>query len=209
METKEFKILTRKRILALIQMFSPYGILVNSSYAAEEKPQPGEPYWKLKLLPIIEGSNEWDYYYYDIDEEAPEDYTGKRYIFMELSIEECTTVTGATIYLKYDTSMMTPKMEVNVGTNKKPIWEMQDPSTVGEWAEGAWDVTAVDELETTKGYIGYEGGSNKGFIKPGTVIATFMFELADGVTIEDVAKDSISLHAGYKAPYPTGLKIKQ
>ena len=91
METKRFQMLTKKRICALItllimiiNMFSPYRLLINTVHAAEQMPSPGEPYWKLKLLPVIEGTDEWDYYYYDIDEEDPADYTGPKYIFMEL-----------------------------------------------------------------------------------------------------------------------------
>ena len=214
METKRFQMLTKKRICALItllimiiNMFSPYRLLINTVHAAEQMPSPGEPYWKLKLLPVIEGTDEWDYYYYDIDEEDPADYTGPKYIFMELSIEECTTVNAATIYLKYDKNKVTPKSEVNIGTNKKPVWVMQDPTSVADWAEGYWDVTAVDELDTTKAYIGYEGGTMNGNITPGTVIARFMFELAEGVNIEDITKDVITLNAGYKPQYPSGLKI--
>lgn len=214
METKISKILTQKRIMSLIMalimiinMFSPYGILISNSYAAEEKPQPGEPYWKLKLQPLEEGSDAWDYYYYDLAEgEDPNTYTGTKYVFMDLSIEECTTVIGATIYLKYDKSKLIPKAEVNIGSNKRPQCVIQDPTSMDDWG-GYWDVPAVDEINLEKGFIGYEGGTMKGNITPGEIIATLMFELAEGITIDDITKEDISLNAGYKPAYPTGLKI--
>lgn len=166
----------------------------------------GEPYFELKLLPIEEYTDAWDYYYYEIDEEDPSEYTGKRYVIMELSIKGCDTVNGAAIYLQYDTSLLTPKEERNFGSNKKPDWRMVDPTKVVDWASGYWTTTAVDELDTSNGWIGYEGADTQ-FITPGEVIATFIFELADDKTIDDITKDSIGLHAGYKTMYPEGITI--
>lgn len=196
---KKIKYITKQRICALmtllafiINIFSPYGLLLQSTYATnEQKPQPGEPYYKLSITPI-DGTvpyDDWDdatnYYYYDFDPDTDtiETYNGTRLITMTLTVNGCNTVNAGTIYFKYDSNKLIPASEVNKGTNKKPIWVIEEAETYEDFAETGWGLPVIELLDRSISTIGVEGGVKPGgdkYIADGETVVTFTFKLADG-----------------------------
>ncbi len=223
---KKIKYLTKQRLCALmtllafiINTFSPYGLLLQPTYAASEQvPLPGEPYYKLSITPI-DGTvdyDDWDdatnYYYYDFDPDTDtiESYSGTRLITMTLTVNGCDTVNAGTIYFKYDSSKLIPASEVNKGTNKKPIWVIEEAETYEDFAETGWGLPVIELLDTNISTIGLEGGVSPGgdkYISDGELVATFTFKLADGIKLEDLTEDVMALNTTYSSIYPTGLKI--
>ena len=222
METKVKEFFTKKRTCALLtvlvlilQMFSPYSVLMNKVYAAE--PAAGEPYFELAIHPIDASGayDDWDedtsYYYYDYDPDTDtlETYSGTRVVLVDLVLKGSTTVNSAAISLKYDSTKMTPSMEVNVGTKKNPRYEMQDATDFADFlVDGTiWDVEAIATLDTSTSTFRLDGGSTTGDIAENTVIMTMVYKLADGVTLQDLTTDVFTLApasgltSGLQIPY--------
>ena len=210
----------RKRICALLtllimiaNMFSPYSVLMKTVEAAE--PGPGEPYFKLSM-PVIDTSPEnpddWDeattYYYYDYDpdSETPETYEGQRIVLMTLTVHGNSTVIGGDIFFTYDSTKLTPVQETNVGTKKKPVYEMQDATSFEnneslpsmDFGTHEWGTPIMANLDTSASTVRVAGtikaiALGGSYMTDGDIVATFMFRLADGLKIEDITKEAITL----------------
>ena len=198
---------TKKRTWALItllvlilNMFSPYGILINISNAASPI-EDNLPYFELYLHSVDASGDydDWDddtyYYYYDYDPDTdtPETYSGTKIVTMDISIKNGTTVTGlnaGNIKLKYDSSIMTPIVEVNTGTNKKPVWELQLPDTMEDWAADGiyFDTSPATGIDTGACTFRIDGATTETMADE-TIIATVTFMLAEGKSITDITED--------------------
>ncbi len=211
MEVKEF--LTKKRICALLtsliiilEMFSPYGVLINKVHAATT-PDSTKPYFELSLEavdlnPASTDSSKWDdatsYYFYDFDPDTDtfETYSGTKAILIDVRIKNGTTVnklnTG-NIKLSYDTSKLIAAQEVNVGTKRNPIYEIQPAEEIDDMVVNEdgiyWDVrTSGTYLDASAGIVRIDGGTTS-TMEDETLIATYLFKLADGVSFADITKD--------------------
>ena len=184
-------------------MFSPYGTLINEVKAAETD---DKPYYELSIKqPNTSGDPDaWDdvtsnyYYDFDSDTDTIATYNGTRIITMDINIKNCTKVTelnAGNIYLSYDNSIMEPIIEVNVGTKKKPVYELQTPDTVEDWvSDGIYFETTMPTtaLDTEKHTFRIEGATSK-TMPDTTLVATVTFKLADGKTLNDVTKSALTL----------------
>ena len=202
---------TRKRIIALIisliiliESFSPYGILLSEVHAASPIKE-NKPYFEIDIHPIDTSKDfkHWDndttYYYYDFDPDTDtiETYSGTRIVTMDIIIKNGTTVTGlnaGNIKLKYDKSILSPIVEVNIGTNKRPIWELQEPTDMEDWASDGiyFDTSPATGIDTSSCTFRIDGATTKTMADE-TVIATLTFKLADGKTMEDITTDVFSI----------------
>ena len=192
---------TRKQIIAL---FSPYGILLSEVHAASPIKE-NKPYFEIDIHPIDTSKDydHWDndttYYYYDFDPDTDtiETYSGTRIVTMDIIIKNGTTVTGlnaGNIKLKYDKSILSPIVEVNIGTNKRPIWELQEPTDMEDWASDGiyFDTSPATGIDTSSCTFRIDGATTKTMADE-TVIATLTFKLADGKTMEDITTDVFSI----------------
>ena len=227
MEAKTSYFLNKKRIVALItalviilEIFSPYSILMHKSFASE--PAVGEPYYKLSIRAIDDTVDEdsWSeetyYYYYDYyqgDVDSIENYSGSRVVFIDLSINGCNTVNAADINLKYDNSKLIPVHESYSGTGKNKVYfledanEFENPATKSnyDFATINWATpTPISTLDSSECTI-RTGGATTGSLSDGEIVGTFMFKLADGVTLDDLDKSVFSLQPG--AGLESGLQI--
>ncbi len=202
---------TRKRIIALIisliiliESFSPYGILLSEVHAASPIKE-NKPYFEIDIHPIDTSKDfkHWDndttYYYYDFDPDTDtiETYSGTRIVTMDIIIKNGATVTGlnaGNIKLKYDKSILSPIVEVNIGTNKRPIWELQEPTDMEDWASDGiyFDTSPATGIDTSSCTFRIDGATTKTMADE-TVIATLTFKLADGKTMEDITTDVFSI----------------
>ena len=202
---------TRKQIIALIisliiliESFSPYGILLSEVHAASPIKE-NKPYFEIDIHPIDTSKDydHWDndttYYYYDFDPDTDtiETYSGTRIVTMDIIIKNGTTVTGlnaGNIKLKYDKSILSPIVEVNIGTNKRPIWELQEPTDMEDWASDGiyFDTSPATGIDTSSCTFRIDGATTKTMADE-TVIATLTFKLADGKTMEDITTDVFSI----------------
>ena len=202
---------TRKRIIALIisliiliESFSPYGILLSEVHAASPIEE-NKPYFEIDIHPIDTSkdydhwNNDTTYYYYDFDPDTDtiETYSGTRIVTMDIIIKNGTTVTGlnaGNIKLKYDKSILSPIVEVNIGTNKRPIWELQEPTDMEDWASDGiyFDTSPATGIDTSSCTFRIDGATTKTMADE-TVIATLTFKLADGKTMEDITTDVFSI----------------
>ena len=207
---KEF--FTRKRISALLlilvmlfELFSPYSVLRNKAYAAET-PDPSKPYFELALESVDfnppEDSRKWSdatsYYFYDFDSDTDtfETYSGTKAVLIDVKIKNGTTVNGlnaGNIKLSYDTTKLIPATEVNVGTKKNPIYELQQADEINDMVVNEdgiyWPVvTNGTYLDASSGIVRIDGGTT-GTMEDETLIATYLFKLADGVSFSDITKD--------------------
>ena len=202
---------TRKQIIALIisliiliESFSPYGILLSEVHAASPIEE-NKPYFEIDIHPIDTSKDydHWDndttYYYYDFDPDTDtiETYSGTRIVTMDIIIKNGTTVTGlnaGNIKLKYDKSILSPIVEVNIGTNKRPIWELQEPTDMEDWASDGiyFDTSPATGIDTSSCTFRIDGATTKTMADE-TVIATLTFKLADGKTMEDITTDVFSI----------------
>ena len=207
---KEF--FTRKRISALLlilvmlfELFSPYSVLRNKAYATET-PDPSKPYFELALESVDfnppEDSRKWSdatsYYFYDFDSDTDtfETYSGTKAVLIDVKIKNGTTVNGlnaGNIKLSYDTTKLIPATEVNVGTKKNPIYELQQADEINDMVVNEdgiyWPVvTNGTYLDASSGIVRIDGGTT-GTMEDETLIATYLFKLADGVSFSDITKD--------------------
>ena len=215
METKLKVNFTRKQICALLtvimiiaNIFSPYGLLNNNSYAAE--PAAGEPYYKLSLRGIVNSDDpdQWDletcYYYYDFyrgNVESKEEST-THVVFVDLIMEGTDTINSGDIYLQYDNSKLLAAQESYTGSFSKKYF-IENATSVNNlnakkernFAETTgWEVNAISTLDSSSSKIrlvGAQKGSNR--LSSGTTVATYMFKLANDVTINDITQSVFSL----------------
>ena len=214
---------TKNRICALLtllimiaNLFSPYSVLVNNTYATV--PPSGEPYFKLRMATIDSSGDysSWSddtlYYYYDYDEktDTPETYTGDRIIKFYLTLQGSSYISGGAISLKYDTNKLIPAEEgqMKVGKYFVPFVQQatsfQNPDVTTSFGEQKWPYPAISTLDTSAGTIRLDGG-NTTFMNNGDLICTFMFYIKEGVALSDLNENVITLTPG--ASLQSGLKI--
>ena len=135
-ETKEY--FGKKRFWALVlvitiiaNMFSPYGMLFNTSYASNLPPD-GKPYFELAIHPVNKNltvdDEEWDddtgMYFYDYCADKPlnpadtPEENKTRIISIDLKIRRDVNVAEGTIRLNYDSSILKPTVEDTTGSGK-------------------------------------------------------------------------------------------
>ena len=213
------KFFTKTKICALMllvaiitNMFSPYSVLLQESQAAT--PAAGEPYYELSIRPIddvntVDEDNWTDetyYYYYDYYQgkvDTTDNYSGTRVVFIDLKVKGCSTVNGADINLKYDNSKLIPAQESYTGSGKNKKYFIQNATgftnsnskSNQDFATIGWGTQAINELYTDESRIRTGGAVAPGqqYISDGEVVGTFMFKLADGMTLEDLDTSTFSL----------------
>ena len=213
------KFFTKTKICALMllvaiitNMFSPYSVLLQESQAAT--PAAGEPYYELSIRPIddvntVDEDNWTDetyYYYYDYYQgtvDTTDNYSGTRVVFIDLKVKGSSTVNGADINLKYDNSKLIPAQESYTGSGKNKKYFIQNATgftnsnskSNQDFATIGWGTQAINELYTDESRIRTGGAVAPGqqYISDGEVVGTFMFKLADGMTLEDLDTSTFSL----------------
>ena len=213
------KFFTKTKICALMllvaiitNMFSPYSVLLQESQAAT--PAAGEPYYELAIRPIDDISkvdednwtDETYYYYYDYYQgtvDTTDNYSGTRVVFIDLKVKGSSTVNGADINLKYDNSKLIPAQESYTGSGKNKKYFIQNATgftnsnskSNQDFATIGWGTQAINELYTDESRIRTGGAVAPGqqYISDGEVVGTFMFKLADGMTLEDLDTSTFSL----------------
>ena len=213
------KFFTKTKICALMllvaiitNMFSPYSVLLQESQAAT--PAAGEPYYELAIRPIddvntVDEDNWTDetyYYYYDYYQgtvDTTDNYSGTRVVFIDLKVKGSSTVNGADINLKYDNSKLIPAQESYTGSGKNKKYFIQNATgftnsnskSNQDFATIGWGTQAINELYTDESRIRTGGAVAPGqqYISDGEVVGTFMFKLADGMTLEDLDTSTFSL----------------
>ena len=213
------KFFTKTKICALMllvaiitNMFSPYSVLLQESQAAT--PAAGEPYYELSIRPIddvntVDEDNWTDetyYYYYDYYQgtvDTTDNYSGTRVVFIDLKVKGSSTVNGADINLKYDNSKLIPAQESYTGTGKNKKYFIQNATgftnsnskSNQDFATIGWGTQAINELYTDESRIRTGGSVAPGqqYISDGEVVGTFMFKLADGMTLDDLDTSTFSL----------------
>lgn len=147
-ETKDY--FSKRRVCALLtviiliaNMFSPYGVLINPSYASG--PADGEPYFILKLHEVEEDitklpddPGEWPpdsyYFYYDYangDCDTPEESV--HVITMDLIIKCADNVNQGVICLQIPSSLITPVFENSKGAGKNKVYWLEDTNDWGKF----------------------------------------------------------------------------
>ena len=213
------KFFTKTKICALMllvaiitNMFSPYSVLLQESQAAT--PADGEPYYELSIRPIddvntVDEDNWTDetyYYYYDYYQgtvDTTDNYSGTRVVFIDLKVKGSSTVNGADINLKYDNSKLIPAQESYTGSGKNKKYFIQNATgftnsnskSNQDFATIGWGTQAINELYTDESRIRTGGAVAPGqqYISDGEVVGTFMFKLADGMTLDDLDTSTFSL----------------
>ena len=213
------KFFTNTKICALMllvaiitNMFSPYSVLLQESQAAT--PAAGEPYYELSIRPIddvntVDEDNWTDetyYYYYDYYQgtvDTTDNYSGTRVVFIDLKVKGSSTVNGADINLKYDNSKLIPAQESYTGSGKNKKYFIQNATgftnsnskSNQDFATIGWGTQAINELYTDESRIRTGGAVAPGqqYISDGEVVGTFMFKLADGMTLDDLDTSTFSL----------------
>ena len=213
------KFFTKTKICALMllvaiitNMFSPYSVLLQESQAAT--PAAGEPYYELSIRPIddvntVDEDNWTDetyYYYYDYYQgtvDTTDNYSGTRVVFIDLKVKGSSTVNGADINLKYDNSKLIPAQESYTGSGKNKKYFIQNATgftnsnskSNQDFATIGWGTQAINELYTDESRIRTGGAVAPGqqYISDGEVVGTFMFKLADGMTLDDLDTSTFSL----------------
>ena len=213
------KFFTKTKICALMllvaiitNMFSPYSVLLQESKAAT--PAAGEPYYELSIRPIddvntVDEDNWTDetyYYYYDYYQgtvDTTDNYSGTRVVFIDLKVKGSSTVNGADINLKYDNSKLIPAQESYTGSGKNKKYFIQNATgftnsnskSNQDFATIGWGTQAINELYTDESRIRTGGAVAPGqqYISDGEVVGTFMFKLADGMTLDDLDTSTFSL----------------
>ena len=218
MEIVDNKVTKNKRIYALVtliimilNLFSPYGELINTVFAA---PATGEPYYRLTLLkpsdnpdPDAEDIDDATYYYYydymNGTVDTPEEEQS-RAIVMELSIEGCNSVNSADIYFRWNTDKFVAGQTTKPTRKGTPYLEAATEYTNNSKYPDAdfgitnWGSPVYEILDASAGTLRFTGGIATGssYLTSGTVVGQFLFLLKDGVTIDDITTDDISLVTG-------------
>lgn len=224
MEEKTRYTFTKKRtcalltvIIMILNMFSPYGVLMHQVQAAG--PAAGEPYYELSILKPSENKAEIDdimtiateededeakaknpaifYYYFDYVNGYADTLAEvtQRAIVVQLKIKGCSTVGGGSINLQYNSSKLTPAYE-KITKKAANLLEATDYS---DFATTGWGSEDIVELNKETGQILLVGSmsagqisSGKKYIDDGETVATYVFKLADGVTIDDLTTDDFT-----------------
>ena len=218
MKIAENEFTKNKKIYALViliimisNLFSPYGVLANKVLAA---PATGEPYYRLTLLKPSDNPNpdaeDIDdatyYYYYDYMNgmvDTPEEKQA-RAIVMELSIEGCNSVNSADIYFRWNTDKFVAGQTTKLTRKGTPYLEAATEYTNNSKYPDAdfgitnWGSPVYEILDASAGTLRFTGGIAIGssYLTSGTVVGQFLFLLKDGVTIDDITTDDISLVTG-------------
>ena len=198
-------------IIMISNLFSPYGVLANKVLAA---PATGEPYYRLTLLKPSDNPNpdaeDIDdatyYYYYDYMNgmvDTPEEKQA-RAIVMELSIEGCNSVNSADIYFRWNTDKFVAGQTTKLTRKGTPYLEAATEYTNNSKYPDAdfgitnWGSPVYEILDASAGTLRFTGGIAIGssYLTSGTVVGQFLFLLKDGVTIDDITTDDISLVTG-------------
>ena len=221
-ETKEY--FGKKRFWALVlvitiiaNMFSPYGMLFNTSYASNLPPD-GKPYFELAIHPVNKNltvdDEEWDddtgMYFYDYCADKPlnpadtPEENKTRIISIDLKIRRDVNVAEGTIRLNYDSSILKPTVEDTTGSGKNKKTFMTEATTIEDFMTKpkgqGWDTPSVENLDTGSSLI-VIGGAQKPdsvtdteyFAGDNYIVATLQFMLADGLTIDDIPTSAFSL----------------
>lgn len=203
--------MTKKRICALltvlvllINMFSPYSVLINKSYAAS--PTDGEPYFTIKLHQIDDintvdeddwSEDTWDYYWdynYAIVD-TPEESTN-HFVTIDLIINGGTNVNTGMISFAFDNTKLIPAYYYNAGSSRKPDWRVETSMTdITDFTTINWPTQMLKTYDESLSTIRIDGSSSS-YLSDGYVAATMTFLLADGVSINDLTKDIITLVPG-------------
>ena len=218
MKIAENEFTKNKKIYALViliimisNLFSPYGVLTNKVFAA---PATGEPYYRLTLLkpsdnpdPDAEDIDDATYYYYydymnGMVDTPEEDQS--RAIVMELSIEGCNSVNSADIYFRWNTDKFVAGQTTKPTRKGTPYLEAATEYTNNSKYPDAdfgitnWGSPVYEILDASAGTLRFTGGIATGssYLTSGTVVGQFLFLLKDGVTIDDITTDDISLVTG-------------
>ena len=218
MKIAENEFTKNKKIYALViliimisNLFSPYGVLTNKVFAA---PATGEPYYRLTLLkpsdnpdPDAEDIDDATYYYYydymNGTVDTPEE-DQSRAIVMELSIEGCNSVNSADIYFRWNTDKFVAGQTTKPTRKGTPYLEAATEYTNNSKYPDAdfgitnWGSPVYEILDASAGTLRFTGGIAIGssYLTSGTVVGQFLFLLKDGVTIDDITTDDISLVTG-------------
>ena len=218
MKIAENEFTKNKKIYALViliimisNLFSPYGVLANKVFAA---PATGEPYYRLTLLkpsdnpdPDAEDIDDATYYYYydymNGTVDTPEE-DQSRAIVMELSIEGCNSVNSADIYFRWNTDKFVAGQTTKPTRKGTPYLEAATEYTNNSKYPDAdfgitnWGSPVYEILDASAGTLRFTGGIATGssYLTSGTVVGQFLFLLKDGVTIDDITTDDISLVTG-------------
>ena len=198
-------------IIMISNLFSPYGVLANKVLAA---PATGEPYYRLTLLkpsdnpdPDAEDIDDATYYYYydymNGMVDTPEEKQA-RAIVMELSIEGCNSVNSADIYFRWNTDKFVAGQTTKLTRKGTPYLEAATEYTNNSKYPDAdfgitnWGSPVYEILDASAGTLRFTGGIATGssYLTSGTVVGQFLFLLKDGVTIDDITTDDISLVTG-------------
>ena len=198
----------KKRICALLtvlvlflNMFSPYGVLMNKSYAGS--PADDEPYFVMKIHSIddINTVDEddwsddtweyyWDYSYSKVD--TPEESTN-HFITMDLIIKGGTNVNTGSISFSFDSTKIIPAYSYNAGSSRNPNWQIETSiDDITDFATINWPTQMLKTYDESSSTIRVDGSSST-YLPDGYVAVTMTFLLADGVTINDLTKDMITL----------------
>ena len=190
-------------LVIVLEMFSPYGILIDEVKAAVTD---DNPYFKLSIEKIDASGDpdDWDdatsNYYYDFDSstDTVDTYSGTRLITLDVLIENCkkfTNLNAENISLIYDSSVLEPIVEVNVGTKKKPVYELQTPESIDDWAENMRFETSVptQSLDVDEHKFTLAGGTTNKITDDEVAVATLTFKLAKGKTLSDITKKTFTL----------------
>ncbi len=234
METKTGGYFTKKRLCAIlmvlimiIQLFSPYSVLTKNTYAqVPDGISEGEPYYVLKIRPIDSedtSEDDWEldetsYYYYDYvttgEAESIEEST-EHVIFIDLIIRGSDKVNAGDINLIYDSTKLIPVHESYSGTGKKKTYFLEDANefenpgskVMNDFGTVNWGNPIPNNgLNKEKSSIRIGGAnSGAGYIDEDTVVATLMFKLAEGVTINNIPKSTFRLEPD--AGLEKGLEI--
>lgn len=227
MEEKTRYTFTKKRtcalltvIIMILNMFSPYGVLMHQVQAAE--PLAGEPYYELSILkpstdasyidtiysPDDDAATFWYYWDYMTGNAASIAESTTRAVVVQLKIKGCSTVNSGVINLWYDNSMLTPTYQKTTMVGRPPVatYSLADASDLSEFATINWESTvkATTALDTSASEIAIDGyGASK--LADGTIIAEFVFKLGDGKTIDDITTDMFTVKPN--ASNDNGLKL--
>ena len=188
-------------ITMIMNIFSPY-----VTYGATT-PKEGEPYFVLKLHQINEVTDDEDMdtdqanYYYDWWYKSEGDqYSDSKthFVTVDLIVKQADGkyVNGAAINLKYDNTMMKPAYHYFTG-GRKGEEVIEYASTIDDFAEINWESTTIHTFNDASNSIRIDGASSKP-LNENDIIATFTFLLEEGITIEDLTPESLTLLKGEK-----------